>query len=120
MTNEIKNKIFWYSRNWYGTTGDTLEDLKIILNDNHYINNWKYQDAVMILMNNFGDLFEKELVKILNGTIFDWYQPEKDIKEKLLEELLSIISLKDILVIKSIMEIDEKYKDMYDLKGMNK
>jgi len=118
MTNEIKNKIFWYSRNWYKTTGDTLEDLKIILEGNYYAHNWKYQDAIMILINNFGDLFEKELVKILNGTIFDWYPSDKDIKLKLLEELLSIISLKDILVIKSIMEIDEKYKTMYNLKEM--
>ena len=118
MTNEIKNKVLFYSKNWYGTTGDILEDLKIILNDNYHINNWKYQDAVMILINNFGDLFEKELAKILNGALFDWYPSNKDIKLKLLEELLSIISLKDISVIKSIMKIDEKYKTMYNLKEM--
>ena len=119
MSEEVKNKIVWYTKNWYKSTGDVLEDLKIILDGVLFTEDWRYSDAVSILFNDFEDLFKKNMRDIIDRSTFSnryVWEKDKNPQEEMLKTLLSVISFQKVEIYKDFL--DEKYQKMYNLREM--
>ena len=119
MSDKVRSKIVWYSQRFYGTTGDKLEDLKIVLGDDYITTNWYYTTAIGVLFDNFYDLFKGNIIKILDMSVFknsDNSKEEVDYKKEVLLALLSVIELSNRQIFKEFL--DEKYKYLYDLNNL--
>lgn len=117
ITNEAQQIVISYCKKWYGTTENIVEDFRIILNEAYNTDTWNVTDICEILMNNFDELVKNNLTRLLNDTIFDRYDMDKDdIKIKFLKSLKSIISLTEISYFEGL---DRSYKAKFKLEEMN-
>jgi hypothetical protein len=115
IKNEAQQIIITYCKKWYGTTGDIVKDFKIILNNIYSTENWSVTDICEILLNNFEELAKDEIRILLNETIFDRYDMDKeDIKIKFLKSLKSIIGLTEAVYFEGLNK--EDYKELFNLK----
>jgi hypothetical protein len=114
---EEQQIIITYCKNWYGTTGDILKDFKIILDDIYGTDYWDISDICQIVLSNFDELVKDKLTILLNNTIFDRYDMDKeDIKIKFLKSLKSIIGLTEVAYFEGLNK--EAYKTLFNLRGV--
>lgn len=114
LKNETQQRLFWYSKNWYGTTGDVIKDLEIILEDLYLIGNWDVYDVSAIIRNNFEGFIKENTSLFLDKMIFDVYAKGKDINKRFIEVILVMLAFYEV---REIEGIDETYKNKFNLRG---
>lgn len=110
---DIQNIIFWYSKNWYKTTGNRLDDLKFILKDVYNTDGWTYGSACEIILDAFEDLIKKNLRRLINETVFhDRFDTGYSSEKRCLYTMISIIGLAKS---EEFDSIDESFKNKFEL-----
>jgi len=115
---KVKNIIVWYSKNWYKSTGNIVEDFKIILKDVYYTNDWSEVDVASILIHNFPEVIKDNMREIISESIYNsrYFFEEENKFDSKVQFLKSIKSVIGLLEIQYLEGLDEQYKELYNLK----